>query len=102
MSSQMTPKESRFIQDIIRVRGPELDFVRLGMEVEVSGDRGTISGLNASGYLDVRFANTLKHGKNAHHCHPTWEMKYFDQAGTLIACYANGICQFRPNKQKVG
>lgn len=98
MLKPMSPKEKKFIQDLVRVRGQGLDFIRLGMEVEFSGDRGTISGLNASGNLDIKFANALKYGKHAHNCHPTWEMKYFDATGQLIACYANGICQFSPNK----
>jgi coproporphyrinogen III oxidase len=101
MLNPMSPKEKKFIQDIVRVRGQELDFIRLGMEVEFSNDRGTIAGMNANGNLDVKFANTLKHGKHAHNCHPTWEMKYFDETGALIACYADGICQFSPNKPKV-
>lgn len=101
MPKPLSPKEKKFIQDLVRIRGQELDFIRLGMEVEFRGDRGTITGLNTHGNLDVKFANTLKHGKHAHNCHPTWEMKYFDASGKLIACYTNDICQFSPNKPAV-
>ncbi len=98
MLKPMSPKEKKFFQDLVRVRGQSFDFVRLGMEVEFEGDRGTIVGLNANGNLDVKFANTLKHGKHAHNCHPAFELKYFDETGKLIASYINGICQFSPNK----
>lgn len=98
MTKAMTAKEKRFIEDLVRTRGAGLNFVRLGMEVAVSGDRGTIVGLNASANLDVKFANQQKYGKHAHNCHPTYDMQYFDEAGALIASFIDGDCQFSPNQ----
>jgi len=81
----MTKKEKQFIEDMKRVRG--IDFVRLGMLVEVEGDPGTIKGMNYSGNLKVVFANQLKHGKGKKNCHPGWKIKYFDKDGIMIAEY---------------
>lgn len=68
-----------------RCRG--IDFARIGMQVEVAGDIGTIVGMNSSANLDVKFANQVKYGKHAHNCHPTWEARYFDAEGKVIADY---------------
>ena len=81
----MTKTEKKFVEDMTRCRG--MDWVRLGMMVEVSGDIGTIKGTNSSANLDVVFANQQKMGKHKHNCHPTWDIRYFDEAGKVIADY---------------
>lgn len=78
-------KATQFIEDMKRCRG--IDFARIGMMVEVDGAIGTITGMNGSANLDVKFANQLKFGKGAHNCHPMWKIKYFNNAGELIADY---------------
>lgn len=78
-------KQQQFIEDMKRLRG--IDFARLGMLVEVSGDSGTIVGMNRSANLDVVFANQQKHGKRPHNCHPTWEIAYFNENNEIIADY---------------
>jgi len=78
-------KAQIFIDDMKRTRG--IDFARLGMMVEVSGELGTIVGMNSSCNLDVVFANQLKRGKGKHNCHPTWDIAYFDKEGNVIADY---------------
>lgn len=78
-------KNEQFVADMIRCRG--IDFARIGMQVEVDGDIGTIHGMNSSGNLDVVFANQVKYGKHPHNCHPTWETRYFDADGKVIADY---------------
>lgn len=95
--SAKATKAEQFIADMIRHRG--IEFARLGMMVEVSGDIGTIEGMNSSCNLNVKFANTLKHGKGLHNCHPWWNVKYFDETGQLIAHFNEGQCVCRPNKQ---
>ncbi len=42
MAQMMSAKEKLFVEDLERTRGQSLDFVRLGMEISVSGDRGTV------------------------------------------------------------
>lgn len=78
-------KAEQFIADMKRCRG--IDFARIGMQIEVDGDIGTIVGMNSSANLDVKFANQTKYGKYAHNCHPTWETRYFDADGQVIADY---------------
>lgn len=78
-------KQQQFIDSMTRCRG--IDFARIGMMVEVYGDLGTIVGMNGSANLDVVFANQLKYGKHKHNCHPTCEVKYFDNNGKVIADY---------------
>ena len=98
MAQMMSAKEKRFVEDLVRTRGQSLDFVRLGMEISVSGDRGTVVGLNGSANLDVKFANHQKYGKHAHNCHPTYETQFFDEAGKLIASFVEGQSKFSPNQ----
>ena len=78
-------KSKQFEADIERCRG--IKFAKLGMMVEVSGDIGTIQGLNGSANLDVVFANQLKYGKHKHNCHPMYQVKYFDNNGKVVADY---------------
>jgi len=78
-------KGEQFIADMTRCRG--MDFVRIGMMVEVDGHLGTIKGMNSSANLDVEFVNQLKWGKGTHNCHPTWQTCYFDAEGKVIADY---------------
>ncbi|HCL4132384.1 TPA: hypothetical protein N2C61_003491 [Pseudomonas aeruginosa] len=99
MATAMTAKEKRFVEELVRTRGQSLGFVRLGMEVSVSGDRGTVVGLNSSANLDVKFANQRKHGKHAHNCHPTYETQYFDESGKLIASFVEGQHKFSPQQE---
>ncbi|MGU5698598.1 hypothetical protein ACV1D9_15730 [Aeromonas allosaccharophila] len=87
-------KAAQFKADMLRCRG--IEFAELGMMVEVDGDMGTIEGMNGSANLNVRFTNQLKYGKQVHNCHPTWNVKYFDEAGTVIAHFDNCNCVFRP------
>jgi hypothetical protein len=79
------PKADQFIADMKRCRG--IEFARIGMQVEVDGDMGTIVGMNSSANLDVVFVNQLKYGKGKHNCHPTWEICYFGADGKIIADY---------------
>jgi len=46
-------KQEQFVSDMIRCRG--IAFARLGMQVEVAGDFGTIVGMNSGANLDVSF-----------------------------------------------
>jgi hypothetical protein len=82
-------KAEQFIADMKRCRG--IDFARIGMQVEVEGDIGTIVGMNSSANLDVVFANQMKYGKRKHNCHPTWETRYFDDEGKVLADYRKNI-----------
>jgi membrane carboxypeptidase/penicillin-binding protein len=84
----MTKKEKQFIENMKRLRG--MDFVRIGMMVEVNGNIGTVMGMSPSANLIVVFANQLKHGKDEKRCHPTWKTRYFDLDGNVIAEYAEG------------
>ncbi len=90
-------KAQQFVEGMIKHRG--IEFAKLGMMVEVDGDLGTIVGMNSSANLDVKFANQLRLGKHVHNCHPTWNVKYFDTDGKLIAHFDNCECVFRPSKE---
>ena len=81
-------KSHKAIQDLIRCRGESWGFVKIGMLVEVSGDMGTIVGINGSANLDVVFANQLKYGTQKYNCHPTCEVKYFAADGSVLADYS--------------
>jgi len=85
----MKLSQSRFIEEMTRQW--DMDWVRIGQMVEVSGDIGTIKNLNAVGNLDVVFANQSKFGTHAHNCHPTSDIKYFDVDGTVTHDYTSGI-----------
>lgn len=87
-------KAQQFVDGMIRCRG--IEFAKLCMMVEVDGDLVTIVGMNGSANLDVQFANQLQYGKHMHNCHPTWNVKYFDAAGKLMAHFDNCKCVFRP------
>lgn len=78
-------KADQFIADMKRCRG--IDFARIGMQVEVAGHMGTIVGMNSGANLDVVFVNQLKFGKGKSNCHPTWQTRYFDADGKVIADY---------------
>lgn len=81
-------KAEQFIADMMRTRG--MDWVRIGMQIEIAGDLGTIVGMNSSANLDVRFTNELKYGKGTSNCHPWWETRYFDKNGVVIKDYRRG------------
>ena len=59
-------------------------FVRAGMPVEVDGQRGVIVGVNSSANWDVLFDQDSRWGNQVVNCHPTWEIVYFDDDGTVI------------------
>ncbi|MHC5194871.1 hypothetical protein ACYSUW_14050 [Pseudomonas frederiksbergensis] len=86
----------QFIDDMSRTRG--IEFARLGMQVEVDGEMGTIVGMNANANLNVQMANHLKYGKTARAYHPTWKVKYFDEDGKVIAHFDDSNCIFRPGQ----
>jgi len=78
-----TEQEKQFKEDMKRLRG--VDFIELGMMVEIDGNTGTIVGVNSSANLDVVFANRLKYGSKALNCHPFWKARYFNKDGICIA-----------------
>ncbi|TCK44022.1 hypothetical protein B0G84_2370 [Paraburkholderia sp. BL8N3] len=85
-------KDEQFIEDMKRIRG--IDFARIGMMVEVAGEIGTIAGMTSgSGNLAVVFANQVKKGKGKYNCHPTWETRYFNERGEVIADYRKASTQ---------
>lgn len=84
----MSVKEKQFISEMKRLR--DIDFARIGMQVQVSGYFGTIVGLNLSGNLDVKFSNQLRFGKRPSNCHPTWEICYYDENDNIIKDYREG------------
>ncbi len=79
----------QFVRDMTRLRG--MDFVRLGMTVEVDGERGKIVGMNSSANLDVVFDDTARRSEHAYNCHPTWETVYFSESGEIIADYREAV-----------
>lgn len=85
VDTKSTLKSKQFIDDMIRCRG--MGFVWLGMKVEVSGEIGTINGMNSGSNLDVRFANELEFGKGVQNCYPQWDIRYFDEDNKVIADY---------------
>lgn len=97
MAARKESKAERFVSDMIRHR--DIEFARIGMEVEVDGDRGTIVGMNNSCNLNVRYANQLVYGKHVHNCHPKWKVKYFGKSGEVIAHFDEDCrCLVRPER----
>lgn len=86
----------RFEEDMLRCRG--IEFARLGMMVEVDGNMGTVEGLNASANLVVRFDNDDNQENHPLSCHPTWNVKYFDKSGSVIAHFDGDKCVLRPER----
>lgn len=70
----------KFIEDMVRMRG--MDWVRLGMQVEVDGKPGTIRGTHGA-----NLAVVFKGQHYRSNCHPTWETRYFNTRGEVIANY---------------
>lgn len=95
-ATRKNTKAQIFIEDMIRSR--DIEFARIGMMVEVDGEMGTIVGMNNGANLSVQMSNHLKHGKHAHNWHPTWNVKYFDADGKVIAHFAESACVFRPER----
>lgn len=94
MESQRELNEAeQFEEGMIRCRG--IEFARLGMKVEVSGVEGTIQGMNASANLNVLFPGQA----SVRNCHPTWNVKYFNEQGQLIAHFDEDGCVLRPSSQ---
>ncbi|HIE2514024.1 TPA: hypothetical protein ACXLCK_002478 [Pseudomonas aeruginosa] len=91
---QKASRAEAFIQTMRVQHG--IEFARIGMMVEVNGERGTIKGANGSANLDVVFANVLKMGQHKHNCHPCWRVKYFDDTGELIAHHDDEKWVLRP------
>ena len=81
----MPTKQSIFIEKMTQLRG--MDWVRIGMMVEMSGHIGTIKGMNSSANLDVLFANQQRMGSRPLNCHPKWNIRYFDENGNIICFY---------------
>lgn len=90
-----TAKQQRFIEEMERVRG--IEFARIGMQVEMDGDIGTITGTQ-NGNLSVTFANQAKYGPKPRNVHPTWRMKYFNAEGAMIAEFGDEGCVSRPER----
>lgn len=64
-----------------------LTFIKKGMKVEHThnGKVGVIKNGNSSGNLDILFEGETV----CQNCHPTWEMKYFDDKDNVIAEYGD-------------
>lgn len=64
-------------------RWRSLEFIYLGMKVEMDGKKGVIVGGNSSLNLDVCFDGQSW----AENCHPWYKMKYFGSNGNLVKEY---------------
>lgn len=65
------------------------------MSVEIDGDMGTIVRMNSSATLNVKFANQLQYGTQ-NELSPTWNIRYFNAEGKVIAHYEANECVCRP------
>lgn len=74
------------IERTAKYRGVE--FVRAGMTVIVDGVTGVIVGQNSSANWDVLFDEGTKWGGQVLNCHPTWEIAYLADDGSVL-------CDFR-------
>jgi hypothetical protein len=71
------------IERTAKYRGVE--FVRAGMTVIVDGTKGVIVGNNSSANWDVLFDEGTKWGGQILNCHPTWEIVYLADDGTVLS-----------------
>lgn len=98
MSTQLkNSNNDQFISSMIQSRG--IEFANIGMRVEIDGKIGTIKGFNIRANLDVVFDSNLKSTNKPRNCHPTWNIKYFDKDGNVIAHFIESTCVFRPEKR---
>ena len=75
----MTKKQ--LFKETVISRG--IPFAEIGMRVEFEGKRGVIKGTNSSANLDVLFDGE----KQKSNCHPTYEMIYFNNNGSICMDY---------------
>lgn len=61
------------------------------MSVEIDGDMETIVRMNSSATLNVKFANQLQYGTQ-NELSPTWNIRYFNAVGKVIAHYEANEC----------
>ena len=77
-------KPSDFFEDIEKFndvcerRG--LEFVRMGMTINVAGKKGIVVGGNSSLNFNVVMEGTTY----SQNCHPTWETTYYDKQMNII------------------
>jgi hypothetical protein len=77
-------KPSDFFEDVERFndicerRG--MEFVRMGMTIDVAGKKGIVVGGNSSLNFNVIMEGTT----HAQNCHPTWETTYYDKQMNVI------------------
>lgn len=69
--------KQEIFKDTVEKRG--IPFANIGMRIELEGKRGIIKGVNNSANLDVIFDGE----KAKTNCHPTWEMIYFNNNGSI-------------------
>jgi hypothetical protein len=60
-----------------------MPFLRRGMQIDMDGRKGRITGGNAYCNLQVRF-DGCNYSSNVH---PTWETTYYAEDGSVVADY---------------
>ena len=77
----VSDSEAQRFEHVKEIRG--IEFVRIGMRVEVDGRSGVIVGANNSANLDVIFDGQNHKGN----VHPYWETVYFGDNGEVLRDY---------------
>jgi len=77
-NKKLTKKQLTFVENMKSNRG--LDFVRIGLKVEVNGNVGIIKGMNSAANINVDFGGD----RGVSNCHPMWKTIYFDFNGNII------------------
>ena len=67
--------------EAVRIRR-NMPWLKCGMEVDVEGTRGRVTGGNAHMNIQVRFPGQ----RQSHNCHPYWQTTYY-QDGRVVADY---------------
>lgn len=70
------------IQRTAEYRG--VPFAKAGMSVIVNGNSGVIVGSNSSANFDVLFDEGTKWAGQVLNCHPTWEIVYIADDGSVL------------------
>lgn len=62
-----------------------MSFLKRGITaIDYKDRQGKVTGASSSGYVLLKFPDEKRGG---HRYHPTWEMKYLDKQGNVLADY---------------
>jgi hypothetical protein len=74
-------------------KGRGVPYARVGMAVEVGGQRGRIVGYNSSCNFDVLFEPESRWGEQVLNCHPNYNITYYDEDGAALGSFPGRLAR---------